>query len=99
MKGNEMKRAILASAVLVLASPGWAAQQMVTLSVPGMNCATCPITVKKALTRVEGVIDVKSNLAKRETTVIFDDTRIKVDALTKATTEAGFPSTVAPNKP
>jgi mercuric ion binding protein len=72
---------------------------MVTLSVPGMNCATCPITVKKALTRVEGVIDVKSNLAKRETTVIFDDTRIKVDALTKATTEAGFPSTVAPNKP
>ena len=64
-----------------------------------MNCATCPITVKKALTRVEGVIDVKSNLAKRETTVIFDDTRIKVDALTKATTEAGFPSTVAPNKP
>ena len=48
---------------------------------------------------LEGVIDVKSNLAKRETTVVFDDTRIKVDALTKATTEAGFPSTVAPNKP
>ena len=57
------------------------------------------ITVKKALTQIDGVIGVKSNLAKRETTVVFDDTRVKVDVLTKATTEAGFPSSVAPAKP
>lgn len=99
MKDSEMKRVILTSAVLLLASPGWAAQQIVTLSVPGMTCATCPITVKKALTRVGGVIDVKSDLAKRETTVVFDDTKVTIDAMTRATTEAGFPSAVAATKP
>ena len=55
--------------------------------------------MKKALTQIDGVIGVKSNLAKRETTVVFDDTRVKVDVLTKATAEAGFPSSVAPAKP
>lgn len=94
-----MKRVILTSAVLLLASPGWAAQQIVTLLVPGMTCATCPITVKKALTRVEGVIDVKSNLARRETTVVFDDTKVTIDEVTNATKLAGFPSSVAAAKP
>lgn len=99
MNGSEMKQLIMTGAALLLVTPIWAAHQTVTLSVPGMTCATCPITVKKALTQINGVIDVKSNLAKRETTVVFDDARIKVDVLTKATTEAGFPSTVAPIKP
>ena len=99
MKGSDMKRLIMTTAALLLLTPGWAAQQSVTLSVPGMSCATCPITVKKALTQIDGVIGVKSNLAKRETTVVFDDTRVKVDVLTKATAEAGFPSSVAQAKP
>ena len=79
MKGSDMKRLIMTTAALLLLTPGWAAQQSVTLSVPGMSCATCPITVKKALTQIDGVIGVKSNLAKRETTVVFDDTKVKVD--------------------
>ena len=99
MKGSDMKRLIMTTAAVLLLTPAWAAQQSVTLSVPGMTCATCPITVKKALTQIDGVIGVKSNLAKRETTVVFDDTRVKVDVLTKATAEAGFPSSVAPAKP
>ena len=99
MKGSDMKRLIMTTAALLLLTPGSAAQQNDTLSEPGMSCATCPITVKKALTQIDGVIGVKSNLAKRETTVVFDDTRVKVDVLTKATAEAGFPSSVAPAKP
>lgn len=99
MKGSAMKKLLISGAALLFFFPGWAAQQTVTLSVPGMTCATCPITVKKALKRIEGVIDVKSNLAKRETTVVFDNTRAKVEALTKATREAGFPSTIAQTQP
>lgn len=94
-----MKKWMMTGAALLLVSPVWAAQQTVTLSVPGMTCATCPITVKKALMRVEGVTDVKSSLPKRETTVVFDDTRVKLEALTRATREAGFPSTVAQAQP
>lgn len=94
-----MKKWMMTGAALLLVSPVWAAQQTVTLSVPGMTCATCPITVTKALMRVEGVTDVKSRLPKRETTVVFDDTRVKLEALTRATREAGFPSTVAQAQP
>ncbi len=45
-----MKKLIALSTLAALSSPLWATTQTVTLSVPGMNCATCPITVKKALT-------------------------------------------------
>lgn len=70
----------------------WAATQTVTLSVPGMTCAACPITVKKALSRVEGVSKIDVNYARLEAVVTFDDVKTSVQALTKATTDAGYPS-------
>ncbi len=69
--------------------------QSVTLSVPGMNCATCPITVKKALTKVSGVSKIDVSLDRREAKVTFDDAKANVEALTRATKDAGFPSTLA----
>lgn len=50
-------RKLLASLALasLVATPVWAATQTVTLAVPGMTCAACPITVKTALTKVDGV--------------------------------------------
>lgn len=84
----------VATAVLLLASPLWAAPKTVTLAIPGMTCATCPITVKKALTKVAGVTKVDVNLDKLQAVVTFDDAKTTVAALTKATTDAGYPSTV-----
>jgi mercuric ion binding protein len=59
-----------------------------------MNCAACPITVKKALVKVEGVDKVEVSFDKREAVVTFDDAKAAVGQLTRATTEAGYPSTV-----
>lgn len=39
-------------------APAWAASRTVTLSLPGMTCPACPITVNKALSKVEGVSEV-----------------------------------------
>lgn len=90
-----MKKMLAATAALfVLVTPAWAAPKTVTLSVPGMDCPVCPITVKKALNKVEGVSKTEVSFAKREAVVTFDDTRTTVDALTKATADAGYPSTV-----
>ena len=87
---------LLAALMLTLISmPVTAADQTVTLSVPGMNCAACPITVKKALSNVAGVSKIEISLDKREATVMFDDARTSVDALTHATGEAGYPSRLA----
>lgn len=76
----------------ILATSSWAATKIATLSVPGMTCSTCPITVKKALTKVDGVIQTKASLEKREATVTFDDARTNSQALIQATTDAGYPS-------
>jgi mercuric ion binding protein len=84
----------LLAITLLVSAPVWAAQQSVTLSVPDMNCASCPITVKAALSKVPGVASVKSDLAKRQTTVAFDDAKTDVAALSKATGAAGYPSTL-----
>ena len=87
---------LLASFALatVLAAPAWAAPQTVTLAVSKMTCAACPITVKKALSRVPGVTEVTVNYELKQATVVFDDTKATVTALTRATTDVGFPSTI-----
>lgn len=83
--------AIMALAA-TLSAPAGAAVQTVTLAVPGMTCAACPITVKKALSRVDGVSQVAVNFDKREAVVTFDDARTTVHKLTEATANAGYPS-------
>jgi mercuric ion binding protein len=87
---------LLASLALAIlfAAPVWAAPQTVTLAVSKMTCAACPITVKQALSRVPGVTEVSVSFEKKLATVVFDDSQTTVAALTRATTDAGYPSTV-----
>ncbi|WP_127476482.1 mercury resistance system periplasmic binding protein MerP [Sulfurivermis fontis] len=88
-----MKKLFAYVALAAVISPVWAATQTVTLSVPGMTCAACPITVKKALSRVDGVSKVEVTFEKREAVVTFDDAKTNIQKLTKATEDAGYPST------
>jgi mercuric ion binding protein len=81
--------ALVSAATLI---PAAAAEKTVVLSVPGMNCAACPITVRKALQKVAGVTAVKATLEPPQAIVTFDDARTTVDALTRATANAGYPS-------
>lgn len=78
----------------MIAAPVWAAPQTITLAVSKMTCAACPITVKQALSRVPGVTEVSVSFETKQATVVFDDSRTTVAALTQATTDAGYPSTV-----
>lgn len=79
---------------LAFAAPSWAATKTVSLDVKGMTCATCPITVKRGLNKVEGVTKVEVSFKKKEAVVTFDDAKTDVKALTNATTNVGFPSTL-----
>ena len=89
-----MKKLFATLALAAVAAPIWAATQTVTLSVPGMTCAACPITVKKALSKVEGVSKTDVTFEKREAVVTFDDAKTSVQKLTRATEDAGYPSSV-----
>jgi len=77
-----------------VASPAYADSKTVTLSVPGMDCEACPITVSKALKKVDGVGKVAASLEQKEAVVTYDDAKTNVDALRKATANAGYPSMV-----
>ncbi|MFE8069991.1 mercury resistance system periplasmic binding protein MerP [Marinobacteraceae bacterium S3BR75-40.1] len=92
------RRFTLAFLSVLLSMPALAAMQTVTLSVPGMTCAACPITVKVALNKVDGVSQVHVSYPDREAVVVFDDTITAVEALTQATENAGYPSTPKSSK-
>ncbi len=66
------------------------------LDVQNMSCGLCPVTVKQALKKVPGVTEANVDLDKKTATVTFDADRTDTAALIKATTGAGFPSTVRP---
>ena len=90
-----MNKTIWLVALLALGTiPALAAQKTVVLAVPGMRCAACPITVRKALTEVNGVIRAEVDYGKRQAMVTFDDARTSIDHLTRATAEAGYPSSI-----
>jgi mercuric ion binding protein len=89
-----MKTLVVWAVCSMCTASAFAAPQTVTLSVPGMNCAACPITIKKALAKVDGVTETRVNLDKREVRVTFDDGKASVAALTNATKLAGYPSTL-----
>jgi mercuric ion binding protein len=57
-----------------------------------MTCAACPITVKKALSKVEGVEKAEVSYEHKEAVVTYDDAKTNVEALTKTTEGAGYPS-------
>jgi len=52
----------------------------------------CVISVKRSLTKINGVSKADVSLEKGEAVVTFDDAKAGVDSLLKATRDAGYPS-------
>jgi mercuric ion binding protein len=68
--------------------------QTITLDVHNMTCAVCPITVKKALEKVPGVTTARVDFVQKTASVTFDPEKASPAALSKATSDAGYPSTL-----
>ena len=87
------------SALILLAgmsaSEPFAAERTIDLSIPAMNCPVCPITVRKALEKVPGVLEVTVHFEPRRAAVTFEDTRATPAQLIDATTNAGYPYSFA----
>jgi mercuric ion binding protein len=90
-----MNRFVLIGAIVALPFTLLAGTlQTVTLDVQNMTCAVCPITVKKALEKVAGVTDAKVDFDKKTANVSFDPDKASPVALTKATADVGYPSSL-----
>lgn len=77
---------------VLAASSAFAAEKTVTLDVKNMYCADCPFIVKKSLESVPGVARVTVSFKDKTAIVTYDDGKADVNALTAATTNAGYPS-------
>ena len=91
-------RYVIAIMSLLMSGSLHADEQSVVLSVPGMKCPACPITVMVALKRVNGVKSVNVSLENKRAEVSYDDQLTNISKLQIATKNVGFPSQVINDK-
>ncbi len=72
--------------------------QTVMLDVQNMTCAMCPITIKAALKKVDGVQSAKVDFDSKTANVTFNPKKTNIEALIQSTTNVGYPSTLHTNK-
>jgi mercuric ion binding protein len=102
-----MKRiAILAFGALTLGFPAFthatfaqsateAVQSETIFYVDNMTCALCPVTVKAAMSGVEGVKSVEIDFPARTAHVVFDSNRTNTAMIAHAAEQAGYPASRA----
>ncbi len=74
-------------------SVAYAEQQTITLDVEKMTCALCPLTVRTAIEKVDGVASVEVDFSEKTAKVIFDDAITTTENVAAASTNAGYPAT------
>ncbi|MEC4683587.1 MAG: cation transporter [Nitrospirota bacterium] len=84
---------------LMASVPGMArANQSLTeevrLSIPSMHCELCPLTVRRALGRLPGVLRVRASLASKTATIWIKKGAVRVRDLERATNDSGYPSSL-----
>ena len=88
-------RRLLAALLICLPVLAYAATPQTTvLDVQNMTCSMCSVTVRKALENVPGVVEAKVDYDHKTATVKYDADKTNPSTLVKATTNAGFPSSV-----
>ncbi len=68
-------------------------EQTRSFAIENMTCAMCSITVKMAMTRVEGVKSVSVDSDAKTATAVFDPTVTTAQEIAAATTNVGYPTT------
>jgi periplasmic mercuric ion binding protein len=96
-----MIRILAASSIATIAlasaaASASAAERTVILAVANMYCEACPYIVKQSLARIPGVEQVVVSFEHKTAKVIYDDQKTGPDAFISVTTQAGYPSQVAP---
>ena len=74
-----------------------AAQQQTTFAIEHMTCATCPITVRRAMESVPGVNSVEVDFAAKTARATYDPARATAAQIAAASTNAGYPARVVQN--
>ena len=94
MHAGWLKRGLVIVAAALAAQASAGEPRQVTLDVPGMDCSLCPVTVRKALERVPGVVEARADLGSKSARVRYDPDKVTPERLARAVADAGYPATV-----
>lgn len=78
-------------AALLLPLTAAAAPAETELLLPAMNCPSCAVTVKAALTRLEGVEDIAIDGKAQRVNVRFNDAITSAELIRDRLANAGYP--------
>jgi mercuric ion binding protein len=84
---------LFATSLVVDVSAGGEKANAATFSIDKMNCATCPITVRKAMQRVDGVKEVTVDFDSKTAIVVYDASLTNVEEIAASSSNVGFPAT------
>ncbi|HFI0336884.1 TPA: heavy metal translocating P-type ATPase [Streptococcus suis] len=68
--------------------------QSQTLAIEGMTCATCALTVEKALNKLDGIQNASVNLATEKATIQYDPAHLSLSDIETAVEKAGYKATL-----
>ena len=83
---------VISSFTLVNANASGEVNHQATFNVDKMTCATCPITVRKAIEGVDGVKEVTVDYDSKTATVIYDSSLTDTKLIADSCSNVGFPA-------
>ncbi len=93
-----MRKIFLTTAIFSMmalyAQNGTAQEQIVTMHVSGMTCATCPISVRHRALQLKGVRAANVDLNTATATVTYEDSEQSPRNIAQAITKLGYPTVI-----
>ncbi|MBB5518364.1 heavy-metal-associated domain-containing protein [Amphiplicatus metriothermophilus] len=89
--GLAIARVSLSSSGAVAATE--AREATARFAIENMTCPTCPISVRAAMNRVDGVKSVEVDFDTKTATVVYDPARTTAAEIAAASTKVGYPAT------
>ena len=99
----ELKKLITVAGLIGLiisTSPSWGGDiedkklESKIYAIENMTCATCPITVRQAMRRVDGVHSVEVDFTAKTATATYDPTVTSAAVVAEASDSVGFPAKI-----
>lgn len=65
------------------------------LSLDGMHCASCAMSIEEELEELDGVVEAKASYPRRQAKVVFDEARVDLAAILTTIGDLGYRGRVA----
>lgn len=86
----KLKLSLAVGMAVLMAGAALAKEATANLTVPKMDCDSCAVVIKRALTKTPGVKSTAIDTEKRLVTVVYEDSNVSEAQLQQAIEKTGF---------